>query len=150
MDTEQPFSFCPELQAMVSTHQAVGRTGKTFEELGALSSENNLITLRHLCMQLKPRLTLEVGLSFGGSCLVFVACRRDLAYDLRISTSLSIPIKVKPGMTVGFWRRNGLVSAVISISEKRHRLWSCLSWSVKGVRSILPILTVRTCSRTYL
>jgi cephalosporin hydroxylase len=80
MDTEQPFSYCPELQAMVTTRQAVGRTGKTFNELGALSSENNLITLRNLCMRLKPKSTLEVGLSFGGSCLVFVACHRDLAY----------------------------------------------------------------------
>jgi cephalosporin hydroxylase len=78
MDSEQPFIFCPELQAMVSNRQAVGRTGKTFEELVALSSENNLTTLRNLCMQLKPLSTLEVGLSFGGSCLVFTASHRDL------------------------------------------------------------------------
>ena len=66
---------------MVSNRQAVGRTGKTFEELGALSSENNLTTLRNLCMHLKPRSTLEVGLSFGGSCLVFTASHRDLGRE---------------------------------------------------------------------
>jgi cephalosporin hydroxylase len=81
MDSEEPFSFCLELQAMVSNRQAVGRSGKTFEEFVALSSENNLTTLRNLCMQLKPRSTLEVGLSFGGSCLVFTASHRDLGRE---------------------------------------------------------------------
>ncbi len=32
-------------------------------------------------MELKPRLTLEVGLSFGGSALVFTASHRDLGRE---------------------------------------------------------------------
>ena len=66
---------------MVSNRQAVGRTGKTFRGVEALSSENNLTTLRNLCMRLKPQVTLEIGLSFGGSCLVFTASHRDLGRE---------------------------------------------------------------------
>jgi cephalosporin hydroxylase len=81
MDSKQPFSFCSELQAMVDNRQAVGRTGKTFLGLEALSTDNNLTTLRNLCMRLKPELTLEIGLAFGGSCLVFTASHRDLGRE---------------------------------------------------------------------
>jgi cephalosporin hydroxylase len=66
---------------MVSNRQAVGRTGKTFRGVEALSTDNNLITLRNLCMRLKPQVTLEVGLGFGGSCLVFTASHRDLGRE---------------------------------------------------------------------
>ena len=41
---------------------------------------NNLIVLRGLMLELKPEHTLEVGLSFGGSCLVFTASHRDLGH----------------------------------------------------------------------
>jgi cephalosporin hydroxylase len=68
---------------MVSNRQAVGRTGKTFQGVEGLSSDNNLITLRNLCMRFKPRSTLEVGLSFGGSCLVFTSSHRDLGREPR-------------------------------------------------------------------
>ena len=74
------FAFCPALAEVVTTRRFKGRTGKLFERIEALSSINNLVVLRNLCLALKPRQTLEIGLSFGGSCLVFTASHRDLGY----------------------------------------------------------------------
>lgn len=75
------FSFCQELQVLLEEHQAVGRTGKRFDGLNALSTENNLRILRSLCLEYQPRKTLEIGLSFGGSALVFTSSHRDLGRD---------------------------------------------------------------------
>ena len=80
MRSNYQFGFCPELQAMVHGRVAVGRR-KKFDSLAALSSENNLIVLRNLCLRLQPSRTLEIGLSLGGSCLVFVASHRDLGRE---------------------------------------------------------------------
>jgi cephalosporin hydroxylase len=80
---DDQFSFCPELQMMVRNRAAVGREGKLFNGLEALSSHNNLITLRNLCLRRQPSRTLEIGLAFGGSCLVFVASHRDLGREPR-------------------------------------------------------------------
>jgi cephalosporin hydroxylase len=63
---------------LLAFRHAVGRSGKVFTGLGALSTVNNLITLRRLMLHLKPKRTLEVGLCFGGSCLVFTGSHRDL------------------------------------------------------------------------
>ena len=49
-----------------------------FEELGALSSLNNLITLRNLYLDLMPERSLEVGLCFGASALLFTGLYRDV------------------------------------------------------------------------
>lgn len=74
------FSFCPELQRLITTRQTVGRSGKVFEGVGALSSINNLFTIRSLCLELKPKRTLEIGFCFGGSGLAFAASHHDLGY----------------------------------------------------------------------
>src|SRR5437016_221917 len=74
-------SFSEVLLELVNSRRAIGRSGKIFENIGSLSSLNNLIMLRRLMMDLKPKRTLEVGLSFGGSCLVFTASHRDLGCD---------------------------------------------------------------------
>jgi cephalosporin hydroxylase len=74
------FVFCPTLMEVILNRRLQGRTGKSFSGLGALSSVNNMIVLRNLCLELKPRRTLEIGLSFGGSCLVFTASHRDLGH----------------------------------------------------------------------
>lgn len=70
--------FCPVLVDMVRNRNAVGRSGKRFEEIGALSTQRNLWMLRSLQMELHPKRTLEIGLGFGGSCLVFTSTHRDL------------------------------------------------------------------------
>ena len=72
------FDFNPTLQAILDTRKAVGRSGKEFAGVGSLSSDNNLIILRNLCLKHKPERTLEIGLAFGGSALVFTASHRDL------------------------------------------------------------------------
>jgi hypothetical protein len=72
------FSFCPELKQLVTSRRAFGRSGKLFDGVGALSSDNNLVTLRNLCLKHKPERTLEIGMCFGGSALVFTASLRDL------------------------------------------------------------------------
>ncbi len=71
------FLFCPTLREMLISQKVVGRSGKKFDNLGALSTVNNLIILRNLLMAFKPERTLEIGLAFGGSCLTFASSHRD-------------------------------------------------------------------------
>jgi len=78
VEVQTKLGFCPELVAMVRGDQVTGASGRVFQDFGALSTPNNLVTLRNLAMELKPERTLEVGLSFGGSCLVMAASHRDL------------------------------------------------------------------------
>jgi predicted O-methyltransferase YrrM len=49
-----------------------------FDNVGALSTLNNLLVLRALMMDRRPASTLEIGLSFGGSALCIAASHRDL------------------------------------------------------------------------
>lgn len=56
----------------------VGRSGKVFENLGALSTKNNLFAIHRAMEELKPQRTLEIGLAYGGSCLVFLDGHRKL------------------------------------------------------------------------
>jgi hypothetical protein len=74
------FEFCPALQQLLDARAFRGRSGKEFTALGSLSSFNNLHTLRGLMLGLKPARTLEIGLCFGGSGLVFTASHRDLGH----------------------------------------------------------------------
>ena len=75
------FAFCPELDELIRSRRVVGRTGKVFESLGALSTPNNLHVLRALMLEQKPARTLEVGLSFGGSALTIAASHRELGHQ---------------------------------------------------------------------
>jgi hypothetical protein len=77
MEHLKPFSFCPGLVDLLQTRRASGRSGKVFEELIALSTVNNLFTLRNLYLDLKPGRTLEVGLSVGASALLFTGLHRE-------------------------------------------------------------------------
>lgn len=74
------FSFCPVLDEMLRTQRTVGQSGKVFDELGALSSMNNLCVLRRLMLERKPSRTLEVGLAYGGSALLITATHRELGH----------------------------------------------------------------------
>lgn len=56
----------------------MGRTGKVFDDLGALSTINNLIILRAFMLELKPERTLEIGMAFGGSTLTLAQSHKDL------------------------------------------------------------------------
>jgi predicted O-methyltransferase YrrM len=81
MKLTNKFGFVPQLKSMLETRQITGRTGKVFESLHALSTENNLLTLRALMLEFQPKNTLEIGLSYGGSCLVLAATHRDLMHQ---------------------------------------------------------------------
>ena len=63
---------------MLETRRAVGRSGKAFDNLAALSTQSNIETLGNLMLQIKPIRTLEVGLAFGGSALAICAAHRAL------------------------------------------------------------------------
>jgi predicted O-methyltransferase YrrM len=71
-------SFCPELEELYRLGHAVGQTGKVFDNVSALSTPNNLRTLRALMMERRPLQTLEVGLAFGGSAMTMAVSHRDL------------------------------------------------------------------------
>lgn len=75
------FSYCKELENMITSRSTVGRTGKVFPLLEALSTVNNLKDLRALMLQEKPYSTIETGLGPGGSVLMFAASHRDLGHE---------------------------------------------------------------------
>ena len=75
---DDDFEFCPVLAEVARSRRIVGNNGKVFEQLAALSSRNNLLTLRRLMLTLNPERTLEIGLGFGGSTLMFASTHRDL------------------------------------------------------------------------
>lgn len=70
--------FCPELRRVFENRTATGRSGKQFNSLGALSSLNNVLTIRNLMLDTRPSSTLEVGMAFGGSALTFAATHAEV------------------------------------------------------------------------
>jgi hypothetical protein len=74
------FSYCPVLDDLVRTQRTVGQSGRVFEQLGALSTTNNLKVLRGLMLERKPARTLEIGLGFGGSALAITATHKELGH----------------------------------------------------------------------
>lgn len=71
------FDFCPILQDLLVKGEFVGASGQLRDDV-AFSTNNNLITLRNLHLAFKPQRTLEIGLCYGGSCLVMTATHREL------------------------------------------------------------------------
>lgn len=61
----------PALQALLAAGSTTGRTGTLFRDIAAASTTANLILLQLLLQERQPRHTLEVGLAFGASTLVF-------------------------------------------------------------------------------
>lgn len=72
--------FCPVLNDLLRTRSAVGRSGKVFTDIASLSTRNNLLFLRNAMIELKPKRTLEIGLAFGGSTLVFCTEHQRLGH----------------------------------------------------------------------
>lgn len=72
--------FCPTLDDMIVSNRAVGKTGRIYDGLGALSTINNLMTIRGLMDELRPPRTLEIGLCYGGSALAFCAAHNKLGH----------------------------------------------------------------------
>jgi predicted O-methyltransferase YrrM len=78
--SEETFDFCPVLVELIETRRAIGRTDRVYQGLDALSTVNNLRTIRDLMRRTRASRTLEVGLSFGGSALVFCASHKELGH----------------------------------------------------------------------
>lgn len=69
-------SFDAELAQLYKDQAALGRSGKKVLATG-LSSINNLLTIRNIILDKKPRKTLEVGLAYGGSAVTMLRTLAD-------------------------------------------------------------------------
>lgn len=98
------FAFCPELATLLAAKAVVGKTGKRFESLGSVSTRNNLLCLRRLFLHRKPRRTLEIGLAFGGSALLFTACHREAGLGASRQHTAIDPFQTS------FWDSAGLLA----------------------------------------
>jgi len=72
--------FCPVLIELLEQGCTVGKSGKVFNSLAALSTRSNLETIHRLMLHLAPTRTLEVGFAFGGSALVICAAHQELGH----------------------------------------------------------------------
>jgi predicted O-methyltransferase YrrM len=77
---ELSLAFCPILQELYSHNSAADATNGTVRQALGLSPLNNLLIIRNLMMELKPKRTIEIGLAAGGSALTFAASHRDLGH----------------------------------------------------------------------
>jgi len=73
--------FCPVLSEMLSTKRTVGRSGKAFDGLASNSTLNNLKFIQQTMRDRKPARTLEIGLAFGASTLVFCSEHQRLGHE---------------------------------------------------------------------
>ena len=76
-----PFSLCPVLNDLLVQKRAVGKNGRLFENLAALSTLNNLKTIYTLMLQSTPARTLEIGFAFGASALLFCALHKEFGHQ---------------------------------------------------------------------
>ena len=72
--------FPPVLDRMLSENKTVGRSGKVFDSLPSNSTVNNLKFIQQTMRERKPKRTLEIGLAFGASALVFCEEHRRLGH----------------------------------------------------------------------
>jgi predicted O-methyltransferase YrrM len=73
--------FCPVLTQMLAENKTVGRSGKQFTGLASNSTINNLRFIQKTMRERKPERTLEVGLAFGASTLVFCSEHDRLGHE---------------------------------------------------------------------
>jgi predicted O-methyltransferase YrrM len=65
---------------MLAENRTVGRSGKQFTNLASNSTLNNLRFIQQTMRERKPERTLEVGLAFGASTLVFCSEHQRLGH----------------------------------------------------------------------
>jgi len=80
MDIAEAFRFSPVLREMMETGLTIGADGSTIQVLGG-STPNNLVVLRSLHMRTGAAATLEIGLAYGASALVFAETHHDLGHE---------------------------------------------------------------------
>jgi hypothetical protein len=76
-DFASMFESCPTLVELLQAPKAVGRTGRVYENF-LVSTLNNLLTIQFLMKEARPLRTLEIGLAFGGSALLFCSSHKQL------------------------------------------------------------------------
>jgi hypothetical protein len=96
--------YCPELRQLHATNSMTGRSGKKFDSLGALSSLNNVLTIRNLMLQNRPASTLEVGMAFGGSALTIAATHAELKHEPKAQHHVMDPYQTT------FWDECALIA----------------------------------------
>jgi hypothetical protein len=142
------------LRVMLRTRHVTGNTGKVFDGLAALSTSNNLLTLRRLMLEPKPKRTLEIGLSFGVPRLCSVQHIATSAAHPLDSTLLWIRFKRLSGIEPVSWRWSvpGYLDIWISGPhflpsnfQKCLNATSSLKWSTWMARTLL-----RMCSSTLI
>ncbi|WP_426527969.1 class I SAM-dependent methyltransferase [Bradyrhizobium sp. McL0615] len=72
--------FCSVLTQMLAEDKTVGRSGKHFTNLASNSTLNNLRFIQQTMRDRKPERTLEIGLAFGASALVFCSEHQRLGH----------------------------------------------------------------------
>ena len=88
--------FCPDLVQMLKEKRTVGRSGKIFTDLGSNSTLNNLKFIQRIMQQHLPQRTLEIGLAFGASTLVFCAEHQKLGRDGAKQHTAIDPFQARP------------------------------------------------------
>lgn len=73
--------FCPVLDEILATRRTVGRSGKQFDQLSSNSTLNNLRFIQQQMRERKPERTLEIGLAFGASTLVFCSEHQRMGHE---------------------------------------------------------------------
>lgn len=81
MVKKSEYGYCPEIRELFESRRIIGKSGKQFQNVSAISTRNNLNVLRNLLLDMKPARTLAVGMAFGGSSLVFLSIYRDLGRE---------------------------------------------------------------------
>lgn len=94
----------PVLEELIRSQRVVGKTGKIFDQLPALSTENNLHIIQELMFHLKPDRTLEIGLSFGGSALAFSQAHKNLGREGAVQHVAIDPFQGR------YWDDSGLLA----------------------------------------
>jgi predicted O-methyltransferase YrrM len=103
MNQYAALDFCPELVRLYSAERLVTPSGREIAG-GRGSSVNNLVVLRNLFQNLRPRRTMEVGLAYGASCLVFAASHKEAG-----AKPASQHVAVDPFQT-SQWEKFGLLA----------------------------------------
>jgi cephalosporin hydroxylase len=65
------------IETLYQADRTIGKSGKKYDQLYGLSTRNNLKAIEQLMKRYSPRCTLEVGMAFGGSAVVFAAMHRS-------------------------------------------------------------------------
>jgi len=94
-------SFCPELATLYSCDCVRADSGKEFT-LTACSTVNNLVILKNLFTHVAPRKSMEIGMAFGGSCLMLAAMYQKAGQPPRAQH-----IAIDPFQT-NHWERIGI------------------------------------------